>query len=141
MIYVIAALVLYTVAVLFGAYASRHANTNVVAAITNAVGAIIPIAVVAIEMTRRPLQNEKIGLLAAVAGGVAIAFFVMVLNKAFTLEKVGVVTPIVFGGSILLTAILSYVLFKERITPYQGLGLILLAAGLVFIVYAKVTGR
>lgn len=141
MLYIFAALILYTLAILLGAFASRHANTNVVGALTNAVGAIVPIAVVVAEWSRRPLHNEKAGLIAAVAAGAVIGLFVMVLNKSFTTDKVAIVTPIVFGGSIFLTAVLSYFLFKERITTYQGIGLALLAVGLIFITYAKATGK
>ncbi len=141
MIYILLAAVLYTAALLLGAYASRHANTSVVAAITNIISATIPIAAVAYEWSRHPLQNERAGLIAAAFGGVAVAFFVLVLNKSFVVNKVAVVSPIVFGGAIFLSAILGWIIFKERITPYQGVGLILLAIGLGFITYAKATGK
>jgi drug/metabolite transporter (DMT)-like permease len=141
MLYIIIAAVLYTLALMLGAFASRHANTNVVSALTNAVGAIIPMAAVALEWSRKPLHNEKIGLIAAIAGGAVIALFVMVLNKSFATEKVAVVTPIVFGGSIFLTAVLGYVIFKERITTYQSIGLAFLLVGIIFIIYAKATGK
>ena len=136
-----ASLILYSLAIMLGTLAARHANTNLVAAITNIFAAIIPVAFVLSEFGKKSGNNQRLGLVAAVATGVAIAFFSLALNKSYSLDKVALVVPIVFGGSIFLTAILSYVFFKERITPYQGTGLVLLAVGLMFVGYAKVTGK
>jgi drug/metabolite transporter (DMT)-like permease len=63
----------------------------------------------------------------------------MALNKSFSLNKVGIVTPVVFGGAIFLSTILSYFIFKEKITGIQGLGLAFLAIGFILIIYAKAT--
>ena len=141
MLYLIGAAILYTIAVLLGALSARNANTNLAGGITNLVGAVLPLTLAAVEFSRKPFQNQKLGVLAAVAGGVAIALFVIVLNKSFVINKVGIVTPIVFGGSILLSTLAGYLVFKERVTPYQLIGLSLLMAGLAFIAYSKATGK
>ncbi len=77
----------------------------------------------------------------AIIGGILIAFFVMAINKAYVENKVAVVAPIVFGGSIFLSAILSFVFFKEKITSLQGLGLALLGVAILIITYARATGK
>lgn len=141
MFYLIGAALLYTIAVLLGATAARNANTNLVGGITNLVGALLPLTVAAIELNRKPFENQRYGVIAAVAGGVAIALFVMLLNKSFVVNKVGIVAPIVFGSSILFTTIAGYAIFKEKVTPYQLVGLVLLLSGLAFIAYAKATGK
>lgn len=133
----------YTVAIMFGSTASRHANTNLVAAIVNLISAIIPIAIIIPILSKKLLENPnaKLGILMAVITGIAIAFFTMSLNKSYSENKVAIVAPIVFGGAIFLSAILSNLFFKEKISLFQGTGLVLLAVALLLITYARVTGR
>ena len=52
MVYIFLALIFYSIAIIVGTYASRVANTNIVAALINIVSAIVP-AIVAI-----PLLNK-----------------------------------------------------------------------------------
>ena len=141
MFFIFAALIFYTAAILLGAFASRRADTNLVAGITNAISAMLPLGVVLVSMARKPLQSQRIGLMAAVAGGVAIALFAMAINKSFTTDKVAIVTPVVFGGAIVLSTVLGSWLFREKITTVQSVGLILMTTGLVAITYAKATGK
>ena len=77
----------------------------------------------------------------AILTGVAIALFTMALTRSYSQNKVAIVIPIVFGGAIFLSTIFSYLFFKEKITLFQGIGLILLLIGIIFIIYARVTGR
>lgn len=141
MLFLIAAAILYTIAITLGAFAARNGNTNLVGGITNLIGAVLPLSVAAVEFSRKPFAHQRLGIIAAIGGGVAIAFFVMVLNKSFTLNKVGIVTPVVFGGSIFLSAIIGYFVFKERTTVFQLVGLALVLVGIICIGYAKATGK
>jgi multidrug transporter EmrE-like cation transporter len=141
MVYIFLALVLYSTAITAAAYASRAANTSIVAALINIVSAIIPTIVAIPLLNKANIQNQKLGFLAALVAGILIALFSLALTKSYSQNKVAIVVPIVFGGSIVLSAILSYFLFKEKITLFQGVGLALLAIGLIIITYARVTGR
>ncbi len=141
MIYIFLALIFYTAAILVGAYASRMANTNLVAALINIVSAIIPTIVAIPFLSKINLQNQRLGFIAALAAGFLIALFSIALTKSYSQNKVAIVAPIVFGGSILLSAILSYFFLKEKITLIEGLGLLILGGGLLIIVYARFTGR
>ena len=141
MIYLIIAAIIYTAATMFSTYASRHADTTLAGGLTNAVGALMPLTLVALEWAKRPVHNEKAGILAAIGGGIAIGLFVIIFNKSLTVNKVAIVVPIIFGGSILLSTIAGYVIFKERATPYQLAGLVLLLGGLAFMSYARATGK
>ncbi len=123
------------------AYTSRILNTNLAAAISNLVSAILPIIVVIPLLNKNTVHNNKLGIIMAIIGGILIAFFVMAINKAYVENKVAVVAPIVFGGSIFLSAILSFVFFKEKITTLQGLGLALLGVAILIITYARATGK
>lgn len=137
MIYLFIALGFYAVGLLFGAAASRNVNTNLAAGITNALAAAIPLAVAWPYMTKATIQNHKFGVVMAVLGGICIAIFAMALNKSFTLNKVGIVAPVVFGGAILLSTMLSALVFKEKITLLEGAGLAVLLVGMGIIVYAR----
>lgn len=139
--YIIAALFLYTAAILLGTFASRHAGAALVSLITNIVAVVAGIAFVAAEMTHSTAVNQRSGLIAAGLGGLAIGAFTVFLNKSFATSNVAIVSPVVFGGAIVLTAILGTIIFKERISPYQVVGLILVTMGLITIIYAKATGK
>ncbi len=75
----------------------------------------------------------------AALSGIIVSLFVLTLSKSFTQNKIGIITPVIFGGAILFTTILSYFLFKEKITITEGIGLGLVLAGLVVVIYARAT--
>jgi len=132
-------MLLYSVAILLGASASRNTNTNLAAALTNLFAVIAP-AVVAIPIvTKKTFHSQKFGILMAILGGVAIGFFVMAMNKSYSVNKVGIVVPIVFGGGILLSTIASYFVFNEKIGLGEGIGLALVLIGLAVLLYARAT--
>ena len=141
MIYILAALFFYTAVILLGTYASRKTDPTLATAITNALSTIIPMIVVFTTMKRDVITNSKTGIIFAVLAGIGVAFFTMALNKAFATNKVAIVSPIVFGGAIFLSAFFSFFIFKEKITPVQGIGLDFLGIGLLIIIYAKMTDR
>ncbi len=141
MIYIFLALIFYTTAIIFGSLASRNANTNLVTAIMNILSAAIPIVIIVPILNKKLLTNSTFGVLMAVVAGIAIALFTMAVNKSYSINKVGIVAPIVFGGSIFLSAILSYLIFKEKVTFIQLIGLIFLGIGLSFVIYARATGK
>lgn len=141
MVYIFLALLLYTAAILFGAAAARNANTTLVTALNNIVSAIIPIAIAIPLIASKTLHNQKYGLVLAGISGIFVSLFVLALNKSFLFNKVAVVIPVVFGGMIFLTAVLSAVIFKEKIGTTQGVGLLVLGLGLVIIIYARVTAK
>ena len=124
MIYILLAMLLYSIATLFAVAATRHANTNLASALINTMSALIPIAVVVPTLSKKAFANQKFGLIMAICSGLLVGLFVMSINKAFAVNKVGIVTPVVFGGAIFMTTILSYFIFKEKISQLQLLGLI-----------------
>lgn len=69
--------------------------------------------------------------------GVAAGIYIMALSKSFSENKVALVVPIVYGGTILLSSVLSYFIFKEKISLIEGIGLLLVLAGLAIILYAR----
>lgn len=141
MVYIFIALLFYTAAILFGTAASRNTNTNLAAAITNLVSAVLPIAVVIPIVSKKMVHDGKFGIFMAICSGIAIAIFALALNKSFALNKVGIVTPLIFGGAIFLSTAASYFIFKEKVSQLQFVGLLFLAVGLGIIIYARVTAK
>jgi uncharacterized membrane protein len=143
MIYILLAVLFYTVAIMLSTLASRAVNSNLVSALTNVASTIIPIAIVIPILNKHVLESsqKRFGIIMAILAGLAIGIFAIMLNKSYTENKVAIVAPIVFGGAIFLSAILSNVFLKERISLLQGIGLALLAAALSLIVYARMTGK
>lgn len=141
MLFIIIAMVFYSVALVLLAVASRHLNSNLAAGIINFVSAVIPLALAVPLLSKKTLINNKFGLVIALLGGVCIAIFAIALAKSYSVNKVGIVSPIVFGGAILLSAILSMIFLKEKTTSLQVIGMVILAAGLGVITYARATGR
>ncbi len=127
MVYIFIALIAYTFALLFITAASRNINTNVATSIVNTISAIMPVLLVIPLISKKVITDGRFGIIMAVLGGISIAIFGMALAKSFSLNKVGVVAPIVFGGAILLSTVLSALIFKEKITMVEGLGLAVLS--------------
>lgn len=141
MIYIILALFLYTAVTLLGTTASRHANTNLVTVIQTLTSGIITLLIVGPSFDKKTIQTQKFGLLMAVLCGVAIGLFTLALVKSFSENKVGIVAPIVLGGSIFLSTILSYFIFKEKLTPLEVSGLSIMGIGLTLLIYTRATTK
>lgn len=139
MIYLILAVVFYSVSVLIGASASRNANTNLVSALNTFFSAIIPFIIIAPALSKKTFQTQKYGAAMAILSGFVVSLFVLTLSKSFTQNKIGIVTPVIYGGTIFCTTLLSYFIFKEKITLTEGAGLGLVLAGLIVVIYARAT--
>jgi len=75
----------------------------------------------------------------AILSGLVVSLFVLALTKSFTQNKVGIITPVVFGGAILITTVVSYFVFKEKLSLLEGTGLAIILAGLAVVIYARAT--
>ncbi len=126
---------------MFGVIASRNMNTNLSTAIVNIVTAIIPISFVYPLLNAKTFQGSQKGVIYSLITGVFITLFTLALTKSYSVNKVGIVTPIVFGGAIFLTTILSYFLYSEKVSKIQLYGLLFLALGFSLVIYARWTGR
>lgn len=70
--------------------------------------------------------------LAAVGIGYVLAFFMLVLTLADDVP-LGVAYGIWAASGVALTAVLSRILFKEQLTWVMGLGIVLIAGGVLLI--------
>jgi multidrug transporter EmrE-like cation transporter len=139
MFYIIAACLLYTIAILLASFASRNADSAAVSLIANTVSVVAPLAVVVQKIAKKSLGGQSRGLWVAALTGLIIGAYVLALNKSYSVNKVGVVTPMVFGGAIFLSAVASYFLYKQKISLTEGIGLSLVLVGVLIIGYARAT--
>ncbi len=137
MIYLILATLLLTALTVFAASASRNINTNIATAIIHTVAIFIPFMVAFPAIAKKEYVNHKYGIMMAIAAGISIGLYGLVINKAFTVNKLGVVTPAVFGGAIILTTLAGYFLFKEKLNVLEFAGLIFVLIGFCMIIYAR----
>lgn len=137
MLYLFLAILLFTTLSLLSAAASRRTNSNLVTLIVNTFSVLMPLIILAPAFIKKSLTIDKPALIMTIIAGLCVGLFAMTVNKSFTLNKVGIVIPVVFGGTIMLTAVLSYFIFKETLKGFELAGLLLILAGLGFIIYAR----
>lgn len=141
MIYLILALLLFTAMNLISVAASRNANTNLVSLLTIIGGLVAPLIAVIPTLSKQSFHTQKFGIWMGLLAGLLVGCYALVLNKSFTENKIAIVIPIIFGGAILSTSILSYIIFKEKISVIEGMGLVCVLIGLAIIIYARATAN
>lgn len=134
MIYIALTTIFYTIALLAIAQASRRLDSTFATAIINTLSAIIPIVLSVKLVEKYPISQYRDGWFYAIGAGIAIALFTLFLAKSFVFNKVGLVTPIVYGGSLVGTTLLASWLFGEKIQPLQGWGIAVIVLGIVLVV-------
>lgn len=137
MFYLIAAIVLFTAVSLFSAGASRRISPNLATLILNVFSIVAPLTIIAFAKAKDITVSTKSGLVMAVMAGLSVGLFGFFINKSYAINKVGVVTPVIFGGTILLSTILSYFIFKESLKGLEIAGLALILLGIGLIVYTR----
>lgn len=141
MIYILFSMVCYSVFLIFIGIASRRLESSAVNMIGNISAAIIPTIIFFTTSNISKIKSDKYGLITSIIAGVFITFYGLFLSKSFTTDKVAIISPIVYGGTILISAIAGIYVFKEKITMIQGIGLVLILTGIAFVIYAKSTGK
>jgi len=117
----------------------KQASSFLPAALGAVVLQLVAAALGAIWLVRLKLQGQPLPLnskglgLAALAGlGVGLAeILTFVLYQRGLPAAVG--TPVIVGGSVLLTAVLGLVLLREAVSPMQAGGLLLIVAGIALV--------
>ena len=140
-LFAIIALIFYTLFQVCIGRTGGEIDANLSAFIFNGLGAIIPITFYFLYRLSKKVSTvptTKMGVVYSVLGGVAIAVFSIALVKAF--EKggnVSLVIPLVYGGSIVLAALIGSLGYGEKVDPWHMLGLVLISLGFVVIVLAN----
>lgn len=115
-----------------------YTNPHLVGMLVNLVGASAPFLLfVAAGMRLDGADNVK-GIGWALASGVGIAAFTLAMAKVFSVgENLGFVTPLVYGGALVLVTITGAMVFRERVGMLQLCGLVLVVVGIACIVFAR----
>ncbi|GAA4386223.1 EamA family transporter [Hymenobacter koreensis] len=115
--------------------ASSHVQAAVGAVVLQLVAAVLgAVWLLKLKLQGQPLPVTSKGLwLAALAGvGVGLAeILTFVVFSRGVSSSVG--TPVIVGGSVLLTAILGMVVLREALTVSQLLGLLLVVGGIALL--------
>lgn len=139
MIYLLIAILLFTAVSILSAAASRKTDSNLVSLIINVFSMLGPAIVLAPAfIAKKSIPSIKYALVMAALAGISVGLFSMTINKSYTVNKVGVVLPVIFGGTMLLSTVLSYFIFKETLKGFELVGLGLVLVGISFIIYARV---
>lgn len=130
----------YAIATTLISRASLQMNSVLVGAVVNAIAAVIPFGVYLLARSGSDDANSR-GVYLSLLAGVAIAVFTLTLTKVFAMGgNLSYVTPLVYGGTVVITSALGYGIFKEKIVPLQLAGIVLVAAGIGCIVLARTRG-
>jgi len=132
---------LYSSFGVFAGLAGGRIDGWLAAALYNAIGTVVPLAVFLLSSARKTVTWN--GLLYANLAGVSIMFFSILLARLFnTSGNLAFVLPAVYGGVIVFGACFGWLALAERISLLQLIGLVLVTAGVVCIVLGKLrTGR
>lgn len=135
-----AAAVSYTVFTLALARAGAGAGPYLTSGIYLAVGAVVSfLAEIAVRAskTERLVPTTTSGIVWSVVAGVLIGAFSIILVKIFGRGGLAYVMPVVYGGTIVLSVVAARLLFKETIVGLQLAGILVIAAGIAMVVFAK----
>jgi uncharacterized membrane protein len=134
------ATVSYALYDLFASRAGNHIDANLSAIIFNTLGVIVPIlGYIFYRYIRKDpiIQTSSLGIIYSILAGVSIGFFSIFLIKAFEKGGVSYVMPLVYGGAIAITAVVGWLIFREPINTLQGIGLVVVVAGIAMIVISR----
>lgn len=140
MVYIFLALIPYVVFVLANRYASQRLDAGLVVAIVNIVAAVVLVGFVALKSGKPSAEHiqQHVGAYSvATIGGLGVALYSFFLAKAFASTNVAIVLPLVLGGIIVLGSLAAYVVFREKVSPLQLAGLLVVVLGMGMIVLAK----
>lgn len=92
----------------------------------------------ALKLGGRELPVTRAGVTWAALAGVAVGVAEILTFLVFARgAPASLATPVIMGGSILITAVLGAALLRERLGPAQLLGIVLVGAGIVLLSRGK----
>lgn len=134
------AIISYSLFEIFSSRAGGAIDANLSSLIFNGLGAVVPVAFLVFAK----LQGEKMlemtgkGLWSSIFAGVSIAVFSVVLVKLFERGgELSFVIPVIYGSSVVITAIYGAFILKDHISPLGIIGIILVAFGIGAIAVSK----
>lgn len=139
---VLGAVVSYTAFALLASRTAGKIDSLLTAGIVNFVGAAVPLVLWVLLRARDPssLPATPQGLILSLLAGAAISAFGVFLMKAFENGAASYVIPLVYGGTIALSSLVAWAVFREEMSIPQTAGILLILCGLAIIVFARAKG-
>ncbi len=140
-ILIIFAIISYTLYGVFASRASGKIDVNLSTVIFNGLGAILPLIVFTfykISKGEKLIDTTNSGIIYSVLAGVSIAVFGVLLMKIFEKGGLSYVMPLVYGGTIILTSLIGWLLFKENISGIQLFGIAFIIVGITLVIFSKI---
>ena len=138
MIYVLLALIPFTVFMLAARYANQRIDPVVSVLIVNLLSFLIPAIIAVITKTKLKIAHSpKDGIAVAILAGAGISAYSYLMAKAMSTTNVAIVSPILWGGVIVTSTIGAAVLFHEKINTMQIVGLALVVVGIGLVIVSK----
>ncbi len=141
LVLIVAATIAYTFFETFASLAGNKVDANLSSVIFNGLGALIPLA--AYFFLRFYKKAEVItattsGMAYSVLAGISIAVFSILLIKIFEKGGLSYVVPLIYGGTVVLAALIGWLFLKESFNLVHLLGIAIISLGIGLVVYAKV---
>ncbi|HRC26044.1 MAG TPA: EamA family transporter [Alphaproteobacteria bacterium] len=110
--------------------------------LVNLIGTVLPLTVWLLFKGRNSGLPDLAspGIVLSVLAGLCIAAFGVFVMKAFESGAASYVIPLVYGGTIAVSAAVGWGLFREEISPTQTAGIVLILCGLGVVIYARAKG-
>lgn len=140
LILIIFATITYTLFDVFAAQAGNKIDANFSSVIFNGLGMIIPLIIYIYYKFVNGVQlvsTTTSGIIYSILAGVSIAVFSVLLIKIFEQGGLAYAVPLIYGGVICLTALIGWFFFKENISLLQGVGIMVIAMGIILVVVSK----
>lgn len=136
---IVIALLAYTGGILAFGRAPQYINSNILGTIINLIATLVPAGLFLLVSSQRyvPAASSIKGYVWAVVGGICIGVFTLAMTKLFSDgNNVGFVTPLVYGGAVLLASLAGIVFFSEKTDVFRLAGLFMIVGGIALISYA-----
>jgi transporter family protein len=128
---------------LFDIFASRAGNAidaNLSSVIFNGLGMFLPLVLYIFYKSVQGTQliaTTTSGIVYSLLAGVSIAAFSVLLIKIFEQGDLAYVVPLIYGGAIVLTALVGWAVYQESISWLQAFGILVVVVGVAIIVVSK----
>ncbi len=135
----IIAVLAYAGSILAFSRGAININSNILGTIVNFIGFLVPASLFVLFSSQRlsPGGSTSKGYVWAVFGGLCIGIFTIALTRIFASgENVSFVTPLVYGGAVLVASLMGVVVYKEKTDIFQSLGLLLIVTGILFVSFS-----
>jgi len=140
---VLVALVSYAGAIIALSRGPLYIDANLFGTIFNFLATLVPLALFLLLSSQRyvPEGSSAKGYIWALVGGFFIGTFTLAITKLFaTGENVSFVSPLVYGGAVLIASLFGIIIYKEKTTLLQSAGLLFIVAGILLVSYSTWRG-